>query len=529
MKSYLKIVKCMLYSGKWILFFSFIVLMVLIALEMLVPIGINYMISELEKEKNFMTFFIGIIIFVFFYSVFCVMSALNTKLYIRLGNKLLWNMREKIYQVLWKANYFENIQKNKDKFKFVLSNQTYTAFAITVIYSFGGFVNLLTVIAFLIISFFYSLPVGISLIVSIAVTLSISFITGRSIINGYDVCNSAQEKDTSQIYETVDMIEAIRTNGLQQYYLEKNKKIHEEFMLLSEKTESKSSFCESIENSIHSLIYIVVAGLMLLTENVNGGKIVTILFITNLTLEISQRVQRQLQVIIKNIPVFENVIELMEVPLEGGQEIKKISNISIDRVSLEIDDRKIINNINSNVNKGENVLIKGANGSGKSSLLKMILGLYKPTSGNLLINGKEINEYDSNTFYKEICYISQDELMLNETVEDYIRYVTHSQKDDNYIKKLREKVKLKKEIKIIEENGATLSGGEKKKMFMLKCLMEENASVVIFDEIDAGLDDETKHVLKGIETNLLRDPNKIVLKISHIDSDTVGFDKVIQL
>lgn len=61
------------------------------------------------------------------------------KLYMRIGNKLLWNMRERIYQVLWSSNYRENVQKNKDKFKFVLSNQTYTAFAIVVIYSVGGF------------------------------------------------------------------------------------------------------------------------------------------------------------------------------------------------------------------------------------------------------------------------------------------------------------------------------------------------------------------------------------------------------
>ena len=61
------------------------------------------------------------------------------KLYMRIGNKLLWNMRERIYQVLWCSNYRENVQKNKDKFKFVLSNQTYTAFTIVVIYSVGRF------------------------------------------------------------------------------------------------------------------------------------------------------------------------------------------------------------------------------------------------------------------------------------------------------------------------------------------------------------------------------------------------------
>jgi ABC-type transport system involved in cytochrome bd biosynthesis fused ATPase/permease subunit len=59
--------------------------------------------------------------------------------------------------------------------------------------------------------------------------------------------------------------------------------------------------------------------------------------------------------------------------------------------------------------------------------------------------------------------------------------------------------------------------------------MEKNASVVILDEIDAGLDDETKVILKELENNLKNDSNKILMKISHIDTDTTGFHQVIQL
>jgi ABC-type bacteriocin/lantibiotic exporter with double-glycine peptidase domain len=516
-------------SGKRLLLGTFLVLVAVLALEMAIPLGINNMIDALEADKNMFTFFVGILIFTGAYFVLCLLTAANTKLYIRIGNKLLWNMREKIYQVLWRSSYLENVQKNKDKFKFVLSNQTYTAFAIAVIYTLGGVANTLTAAAFLCIAFIYSAPVGIALIVSIAVTLLVSFVTGRSILNGYEATNHAQEKDTAQIYETVDMTEAVRTNGLETYYLNKNKKIHHEFMHLSEKAESISAFCETVEGSLHALIYIIVAGILLLTTDVNGGEIVTILFVTNLTLETSQRVQRQLQVIMKNIPAFENVVELMEVPLENGRGIEKIDSITFENLSLEIDDRTIIHDLSRSIGKGENILIRGENGSGKSSLLKMILGLYKPTGGKILLNGTDINEYDCNSFYKEICYISQEELMPNESVEDYLRYVTHSDMDDAHIRTLRAKVKLKKDIQKIEENGLTLSGGEKKKIFMLKCLMEQNASVVILDEIDAGLDDETKVILKELENNLKNDPNKILMKISHIDTDATGFDQVIQL
>lgn len=338
-----------------------------------------------------------------------------------------------------------------------------------------------------------------------------------------------EEKDNSQIYETVDMAEAARTNGLEDYYLRKNKKVHNEFMGLSEKVESISAFCEALEGSLHAIIYIVVAGVLVLTTDVSGGKLVTILFLTNLLLETSQRVQRQLQVILKNIPIFDKVVELMDLPLESGKTLDKIETINFKDMSLEIEDRSILKDINLSINKGENILIKGENGSGKSSLLKLVLGLYKPTGGEVCINGISVNDYDCETFYREICYVSQDELLLNESVEEYLRQVTHRDLKDEEINRLRQKVKFTSEIETIEQNGATLSGGEKKKLLMLKWLMRPDCSMVILDEIDAGLDDETKTILKGLENELLKDKDKIVMKISHIDTDDRGYDQIVRL
>lgn len=529
MKSYKRIVKEMFVTNKGLLALDFVVVLGLIALQIAIPLWMNSVIDALGMQKGIAVFAGEVLFFIAVYLILCLMSALNTKLYMRIGNKLLWNMRERIYKALWCSNYRENVQKNKDKFKFVLSNQTYTAFGIVVVYSVGGFTNFLTAIAFLALVFVYSIPVGMTLIVSILVTLAVSFFTGKKIMDGFEVSNTMEEKDNSQIYETVDMAEAARTNGLEDYYLTKNKKVHNEFMGLSEKVESISAFCEALEGSLHAIIYIVVAGVLVLTTDVSGGKLVTILFLTNLLLETSQRVQRQLQVILKNIPIFDKVVELMDLPLETGRALDKIETISFKDMSLEIEDRSILKDINLSINKGENILIKGENGSGKSSLLKLVLGLYKPTSGAVFLNGVSVNDYDCKTFYREICYVSQDELLLNESVEEYLRQVTHRDLKDEEINRLRQKVKFTSEIETIEQNGATLSGGEKKKLLMLKWLMKPDCSLVILDEIDAGLDDETKTILKELENELLKDKEKIVMKISHIDTDDRGYDQIVRL
>ena len=151
------------------------------------------------------------------------------------------------------------------------------------------------------------------------------------------------------------------------------------------------------------------------------------------------------------------------------------------------------------------------------------------TGGIIYINGIPVEAYDCKTFYKEICYISQEEMLLNESVEDYLRYAAHADLKPDNIEQMRRNVKLRPEIKKIEENGATLSGGEKKKLLMLKWLLNPSTSFVILDEIDAGLDDETKVVLKELEKELLKDRKKIVMKISHIDEDMDGYDQIIRL
>ena len=79
------------------------------------------------------------------------------------------------------------------------------------------------------------------LIICIFVTLVVSFYE-KKILEGMETRNVMEEKDTSQIYETVDMVEVTRSNGLEDNYLKKNKMIHDNFLHLLETAESRSAF-----------------------------------------------------------------------------------------------------------------------------------------------------------------------------------------------------------------------------------------------------------------------------------------------
>ena len=506
-----------------------IVIAVLLGFESAIPVYMEWMIDQTEVHKNVPTFLGYIAIFIVAALGLCVLNALKTKLYEQLGKHILWKTREKIYYVLWNSSYDTFVRDNKEKLKFILSTESFTVYAVTTIYTVGIIIDLVIIIFFMVFSFLMNFVVAVALLISVAVTSVLSFISRREMLQDYQAYEDAKEADVISNHETVDMTEIIRTNGLSSYYLKRNEKSLSSFFSISMKANSTDSFWLSIEQSVRNIIFILISGVLVLT-NSTGGQLVTILFITNYLLQQSQSLQRQVQVLIKNLPSFNKVMDVANIPLELGTHIEKIHSIVFNAVSLRFPNgREVFNNLSLRLESGDHVLLEGINGSGKSSLLKMIVGLLSPTEGDVQINGKSLQYYDKGSFYKEICYVSQDELFLNEPVEDYLRIISHRNIASQDICNLRKRVHLSPDISCITDNGRNLSGGEKKKMLLLKCLVQSSASVVVLDEIDAGLDNETKKVLHSIEKELFDDQTKIIIKISHIDTDRSVFNKIIQI
>lgn len=529
MRNYFQIVKLMFTADKKLLSKCVLVIILTLGLESIIPVYMEWMIDQTEIQKKVSAFAGYVYIFVIAYLGLCVLNAFRTELYERLGRHILWKTREKIYHVLWSSEYSVFIRDNREKLKFVLSTETFNVYAITTVYTIGIIIDLFTVVLFLALSLFISATVAAVLLISILATFALSFYSRKRMLLDYEKFENAREADTIVNHETVDMTEVIRTNGLKSYYLKRNEQSLNQFSNVAIKANKTDAFWMGLDQAIHYIVFIMVAGVLVLTGS-TGGQLVTALFITNCVLQQSQSLQRQVQVLIKNLPTFNNVVEVMENPINSGIDVGRINSIVFNDVSLRYPNgRDVFAGLSFCLEKGDHVLIEGANGAGKSSVLKMIVGLLKPTEGTIEINGRNLMDYDQGELYKEICYISQDELFLNETVEDYLRIIAHTSATDDYISDLREKMHLSTEIYNITDNGTHLSGGEKKKLLLLKCMLRSTVSVIILDEIDSGLDSETKELLHDIEGNILSDPAKIVIKISHIDTNRHGYNKIIQI
>lgn len=137
MGSYFKIVKLMFTADRKLLSRCLFVVILILGLEFIIPIYMEWMIDQTEIRKNAYFFVWCLAVFIGAYLGLCILNALRTELYERLGRHVMWKTREKIYHVLWSSDYAAFVRDNREKLKFVLSTETFNVYAITTIYTVG--------------------------------------------------------------------------------------------------------------------------------------------------------------------------------------------------------------------------------------------------------------------------------------------------------------------------------------------------------------------------------------------------------
>lgn len=217
-------------------------------------------------------------------------------------------------------------------------------------------------------------------------------------------------------------------------------------------------------------------------------------------------------------------------------DFKGIESIEFQNVSFKYQsaEKSTINNMSFKVNKGENIAIVGENGAGKTTAVKLLCGLYYPTSGEILINGKSNRDFSGNSYFNLFSAVFQDYYFMPMTIAENICATSNYDKEklfaafekagiSNKITRLPNKEKSYM-IKDVYKNAVDFSGGEKQKLLLAKAIYK-NAPVLILDEPTAALDPiaENELYLKYNEIT----SNKISFFISHRLSSTRFCDRIL--
>ena len=275
------------------------------------------------------------------------------------------------------------------------------------------------------------------------------------------------------------------------------------------------------------LIYLVTIGCLTVSEFVFYFGIITGFsnWIVNLVFSYS-KIERSAN----DCAVFRKYIESEnESKDKPDVDFSEIESIEFKDVSFTYPsaEKSTINNMSFKINKGENIAIVGENGAGKTTAIKLLCGLYYPTNGDILINGKSSRDFSSESYFDLFSAVFQDYFFMPMTIAENISAEMDYDKEKLYsaFKKagILEKINAlpNKENALMDKNvyknAVDFSGGEKQKLLLAKAVYK-NAPVLILDEPTAALDPISENELY-LKYNELTE-NKISFFISHRLSST---------
>lgn len=222
---------------------------------------------------------------------------------------------------------------------------------------------------------------------------------------------------------------------------------------------------------------------------------------------------------------------------EGYIPAAEVNKIEFVNVSFDYGEKTVLNNISFKINKNETIAIVGHNGAGKTTLIKLLLRLYDPTKGKILVNDIDIKKYNLRQYRDMFAVTFQDYNLFAASVKDNI-FMTHNDNNEDicawealnkaglkhYIETFDDGL-YKNLTKEFDDNGLICSGGQAQKICNSR-VFAKKSQIKIFDEPSSALDPTSEKILYD---NIMDDNLNIKLIISHRLSSVKDCDKIIVL
>lgn len=224
------------------------------------------------------------------------------------------------------------------------------------------------------------------------------------------------------------------------------------------------------------------------------------------------------------IPKIDAITKFLEdSDTESGKEASTSKDkypIRFENVSFGFGEKQILKDVSFTINPGEWVEIKGPNGEGKSTLLNLVLGFYRPYSGRIYFGEQDTTDIHFDCLSKQYSYISQSSNVVEGTINDNI--ALSAPKDENSCHEILESLNL---FDVKERNPMNLSQGEKQRLSIGRALYHmAERPIILGDEIFANIDKENqKSIVKVLEKAC---EGKTALFVCHEDMG-IAFDKTI--
>lgn len=404
---------------------------------------------------------------------------------------------------------FANNLKDFDTLRSFLTNATLTAI-----------IDLPFSILFLIIIYYIGGNLVLVPLVTIILMLLFAFLIKKPLQKHIDAMHSVSSKKSSILIESLQNIETLKTLGIASYMqwsweeaCGKSAEIGLKSRILTATIPAVTSFLMQLNS-----VLVVVYGVFLIKdfELTMGGLIAVVILTSRVIAPMGQATG--LITNYEDARTSYNIINnIMELPSDREEATKYVENpsfkgdIEFKNVSFAYpgSDVLVLNDVSFKISNGEKVGIIGRIGSGKSTLEKLLLRLYEPTSGTILIDGIDINQINPADLRKHIGYVSQDIQLLRGTLKENIIYRA-SYTGDEELKRAAEISGVDEFVKRhpmgfdmpIGERNVGISGGQKQSIGIARAFLYDT-SIMLFDEPSNAMDQMTEsRLIKSLNEHL---------------------------
>lgn len=498
---------------------------------------LNGFIQSLSQNRQFLFFIIFALVIQFIRSSFVFSSQYVTS---QISLKIAVKMQVKIYRQIFNFTYpFVSKYQAGDLISYNTSPSVIPAILMQLnnglsslmmgLISLVWLIKIDYILTFFLLLFFFLVNAFYKLLIKKLNSLSMNL-------------SKDEVKFSSQANQNINGIKLIHMFNRQESIVNRTKNILRKIA----QSNAQINFWRTLIQSFGEIIGIVVIGLMLIT----GAFLLrhTESFISSLLvfIFIAYRLSTRLQIFMNSVAEITSykgsLLRLQQILKEddkeyipqSGVELKQFNKkINFQNVGFSYAERKqpALDNFDFSFDKGKTYALIGKSGAGKSTLVDLLLNLYPPTTGSIIIDDINLNEISLSSWREKIGIVNQDIFLFHNTIEDNIRFgnekatmediikVSKLAYADDFIDKLPKKYET-----IVGEKGQKLSGGERQRVALARALIK-NPEILILDEATAQLDSHSEKLIQDAIDNLRKE--KTILIIAHRLSTIVNVDEIL--
>ena len=386
---------------------------------------------------------------------------------------------------------------------------------------------------------------GVLVVVPVVIIIFIVFYTlyaKEKLQNSIKQSYEASSMKNGVLIESLSSIETLKSLGATGY---SQWKWEEATSQIADKSISSKTISASITTVTSFLLQlntvaIIIVGTYLIGEKmISMGALIAVVIISSRAIAPMGQVASLLSTFHHTKVSYKALDDIMNMPVEHPQGKKFVArpeyrgNIEFKNVGFTYpnSDKSTLNNLNFRINEGEHIAIIGKIGSGKSTIHKLLLSLYVPNEGSILVDNIDTKQLDPTELRKNIAYVSQDVLLFNGTVKENIVYRLPHIDDEKIIEAATVSGVMdfiNKHPKGFDmpvgERGAFLSGGQRQSIAIARAILQDYP-IVLLDEPTSAMDSSTESkFMKNIKEYL---KGKTMILVTHKTSLLSLADRII--